>query len=148
MKNLKTFTEFVNENINNEYLNEAKPSADFGFGAKNLSDLKPGDFVWKNMQRDNPQLGTYYTLSKAKIFKITGKKIFLYSYGQQDDNFYDRETGEQLKTSKAGYGSAYYSLMTHQEALSAVNSDNEGKYKKDAASVKSLKLQDAADFVS
>jgi len=142
MKRLMNFAEFVNES----YVNEAKHSADFGYGAKTLMDLKAGDFVWKEMQRYNPQLGTYYTFSKAKIFKITGKKIFLDSYGEQDDNFYDRGTGEQLKTSRAAYGSAWYSLLTHEEALAKVSNDTEGKYKKYGDAVKNLSKADAEQF--
>ncbi len=137
------FSKFLNESELNE---AAKHSPDFGYGAKTLMDLKVGDFVWKEMQRYNPQLGTYYTFSKAKIFKITGKKIFLDSYGEQDDNFYDRGTGEQLKTSRAAYGSAWYSLLTHEEALAKVANDTEGKYKKYGDAVKNLSKSDAEQF--
>jgi hypothetical protein len=143
MKRLLKFDEFVNENIN-----EAKPSADFGFGAKNLSDLKPGDFVWREMERHNPQLGIYHTLNKAKVAKVSGKKIWLDEYGTPNPNFYDRETGEQLKTSGAAYGSSYYTLMTHQQALEAVNGDKEGVYKKDANTVKSFTKESAAQHVN
>jgi hypothetical protein len=131
-----------------ESVNEAaKPSPDFGFGAKELKDLKVGDFVWRQMERHNPQLGTYYTLSKSIIGKITGKKVYLESYGGIDPNFYDRGTGEQLKTSQAAYGSAYYTILTHQEALSLVKADPE-KYKKNADLVKGLKLSDVEQFCS
>lgn len=150
MERLLKFDEFVNENKTNfgESINEAKPSADFGFGAKSLSDLKPGDFVWREMERHNPQLGIYHTLNKAKVAKVSGKKIWLDEYGTPNPNFYDRETGEQLKTSGAAYGSAYYTLMTHQQALEAVNADKEGMYKKDVNTVRAFTKESAAQHVN
>ena len=144
MKNIQTFKEFINES----YLFEAKPSKDFGFSAKTTTDLKPGDFVWREMERHNPQLGVYYTLSKAKIAKVSGKKIFLDDYGSVNPNFYDRETGQQLKTSDASYGSAYYTLFTHQMALDAIKNDANGKYKRNADDVKSFKQEDATKHVN
>ncbi len=139
-----SFDQFVNESI----LNEGKPSPDFGFGAQALSQLKAGDFCWREMERHNPQLGIYYTLSKAKIGKVTGRKIYLESYGELDDNYYDKDTGEQLKTSRAAYGDAYYTIMTHQEALSLVKNDTDKQYKRSADQVLSLTPADAQKHVN
>lgn len=124
-KYIKTFESYVSglqdDSLNEEFVNEAKgPSKDFGFGAKSLKDLKVGDLVWREMERHNPQLGVYYTLDKVKVGKITGKKIWVEQYGRIGDSAYDREAGFEVNHSEASYGSAYYSLLTHQEVLGRI----------------------------
>ena len=158
-KYIRTFESYVEDlkakSLNEESLHEAKgPSKDFGLGAKTLKNLKVGDLVWREMERHNPQLGVYYTLDKKEVAKVTGRKIWVvdefYSPNQNfdPDDYYDRDTGDKGINRRAAYGSAYYSLLTHQQVLDAIK-QNPDKYRDNTVkNVKSMNVSKAKAFLN
>lgn len=90
-KRIPSIDEFINENSSS-------------------SVYKKGDKVARLMMRDNPQLGTYYVFDEKVVEKITGKTVVC------DGEIYNKETGERKNSREAAYGSAYYSIMTIEDA--------------------------------
>lgn len=78
-----------------------------------LRDLKKGDKAYRLMERNNPQLGTYYSWTIGEVARKPKTTVLVEIYGT--NHSFDVETGEERKNSKCVYGSAYYSLFTESQ---------------------------------
>jgi hypothetical protein len=142
-------------NVAESVVTEAKgPSKDFGLSAKSLKNLKVGDLVWKQKERHNPQLGVYYTLNKKEVAKVKGRKIWVVdkfaspNQNYDPDDYYDRNTGDKGSNSGISYGSAYYSLLTHQQVLDIIKQDPDRYNDNTVKDVKSLNVNKAQEFLN
>lgn len=84
-----------------------------------LSEMKRGDTVAFVMERYNPQLGNYVTISKKQIERATSKSFVV------NGNKFDKESGDRRESDSSVYGSATYSIMTEEELQKRVK---DGKY--------------------
>ena len=92
----------IQEQIINEQLNS-------------LNSVKKGDYCYQLMERDNPQLGTYYVWEKLKVARVTPTTIIVDWYGSNKS--FNKSSG-YLKSKGGGsvYGSSYYTLFTVADA--------------------------------
>lgn len=77
-------------------------------------DAQKGDSVWRVMERDNPQLGTYYVFELYKIRSSNSNSISL----ENDNHIYNKSDGTMKGKSQSAYGSASYEIMSHDDAKS------------------------------
>jgi len=94
-----------------------------------ISNIKSGQKIWRLMDRYNPQLGTYYVFSEVTITRVNAKSISC-----DDDGIYSKENGKRQGKGSSSYGSADYTIMTHEDAII-----NEGILASAGARVRGLK---------
>lgn len=108
--------------IREEVRNVLKEEEDTNI-VQDLSTAKSGQFVWRLMKRNNPQLGTYYVFELVKITRVSASSISC------DDNaVYDKKSGNRKSKSTSAYGSSYYTIMdekTAEEEFSELQSAGE-----------------------
>lgn len=82
----------------------------------NKITAKSGGDIWRVMERHNPQLGIYYVFDLVKIAKVGGNSIYL-----NNNEIYDKFTGESKSNGTAAYGTNYFKIMNHDNARKYFN---------------------------
>jgi hypothetical protein len=122
MKFIPNFADFI---VENEKITESTAV----IKVNPINNVKSGQKIWRLMDRYNPQLGTYYVFSEVTITRVNAKSISC-----DDNSIYSRENGKRQGKGSAGYGSADYTIMTHEDAV-----ENESILNSSGAKVRGLK---------